>query len=246
MNNQHEYSNEYISAYIDGELDSDERARLLFDEQKNAELAQRICEARILKEKVQLAYTSFAQAENVKPFACTTFVSQHRALVASFIITAVIAVALFSRSYSEQDLERTNNMIASAEPVAAEDLASVVGQREKVVVHVSRYQPEHFDNIIDNLEGLLTDSRHRNLSIEVVANKSGIKALDADKSVHAGRINQMANQYQGLNIVVCAKSLARLASDGDAVKLIDAIMMSPSAALQIAKRTSEGWFYIKI
>ena len=47
MSNQHNYSDEHISAYVDGELDNDERARLLFDKQEDAGLAQRINDARV-------------------------------------------------------------------------------------------------------------------------------------------------------------------------------------------------------
>ena len=57
MNKQNQYSDEHINAYIDSELDNDERTRLLFDEQQDTVLAQRINDARILKEKVQLAYS---------------------------------------------------------------------------------------------------------------------------------------------------------------------------------------------
>ena len=63
MKKQNKYSDEYISAYIDGELDSEERARLLFDEQSDEELIQRINQARLLKEKIQLAY---ADIKNTK------------------------------------------------------------------------------------------------------------------------------------------------------------------------------------
>ena len=51
MNTQDSYSDEHISAYIDGELDKEERARLLFSEQEDEALARCINEARIMKEK---------------------------------------------------------------------------------------------------------------------------------------------------------------------------------------------------
>ena len=46
MNTQSQYSDEHINAYIDSELDNEERARLLFDEQQDTSLAQRINDAR--------------------------------------------------------------------------------------------------------------------------------------------------------------------------------------------------------
>ena len=58
MNHDTQYSDEHINAYIDGELDSDERTRLLRDGQKDDDLQGRIKDAQVLKEKVQLAYGS--------------------------------------------------------------------------------------------------------------------------------------------------------------------------------------------
>jgi len=66
MNNQYSYLNEHINAYIDGELDNDERARLLFNEQRDAALTQRINDAQTLKGKVQPAYSDISMNDTVK------------------------------------------------------------------------------------------------------------------------------------------------------------------------------------
>jgi len=52
MNIERDYSDEHVNAYIDGELDVDEHAQLLQDEQRSNTLAQRINDIRMLKEKV--------------------------------------------------------------------------------------------------------------------------------------------------------------------------------------------------
>ena len=68
MNKQSQYSDEHINAYIDGELDNDERAHLLFDEQQDTALARRINETRMLKEKSSWRIQIFqkqAQQKNV-------------------------------------------------------------------------------------------------------------------------------------------------------------------------------------
>ena len=68
MNKQSQYSDEHINAYIDGELDNNERAHLLFDEQQDTALARRINETRMLKEKSSWRIQIFqkqAQQKNV-------------------------------------------------------------------------------------------------------------------------------------------------------------------------------------
>ena len=83
-------------------------------------------------------------------------------------------------------------------------------------------------------------------SVEIVANKTGLKALDAETSFHAERISQMVNRYSNLKVVACAKSLAKLAEEGEPIQLMKSIMITSSAAEQVAKRTGEGWFYLKL
>ncbi len=65
-------------------------------------------------------------------------------------------------------------------------------------------------------------------------------------SFYAERISQLANQFNSLNVVACAKSMADLATSGDPIQLMKSIMITPSAAQQVAKRMSEGWIYLKL
>ena len=82
--------------------------------------------------------------------------------------------------------------------------------------------------------------------LEIVANGQGLKALDTDTSPYAKKINLMATQFDNLEVVACAKSLAKLAAQGNPIQLMKSIMITPSAAEQVAKRTGAGWLYLKI
>ena len=64
--------------------------------------------------------------------------------------------------------------------------------------------------------------------------------------MHAERISQLAKQFNSLNVVACAKSMADLADSGDPIQLMKSIMITLSAAQQVAKRMSEGWIYLKL
>ncbi len=243
------YSDEFINAYIDGELDNDERARLLFDEQQDADLAQRICDARILKEKVMLAYADMQTAPVELPgnHIARPRLSRFRSLAASITILLAVA-ATFGYTYQQQQrISAAAQLIASTDAIAADALAPVVGNHQRVILNISQYQPQQFSNTVQHIETLL--SRHRNdntFNLEIVANGQGLKALDKQTSKHADELTQLANRFDNLKIVACAKSLAKLASQGDPVQLMASIMLTPSAAEQVARRTGEGWLYIKI
>lgn len=249
MNEQNQYSDEHINAYIDSELDNDERARLLFDEQHNIALAQRINNARILKEKVQLAYSDLAETDTAKKtLSCTAFVCKQKSLVAGLIIlftaTALLLPALMNNN---DDIILARQLIRTTLPIAPDAISTTIGRHKQVVINISQYQPLQFDTTLNNIEALLQQHRADKLfNIEIVANKNGLKALDTKTSLHAERLSQLVQQFSSLKVVACAKSMADLATAGNPIQLMKSIMVTPSAAQQVAKRMSEGWMYLKI
>ncbi len=246
---QHDaYSDEYISAYIDGELDNEERALILFDEQEDNGLAQRINDARMLKEKVQLAYSDVYDNQSAnKPFSCTAFVCRHRSLAAA-VLVLVIAAGMFAPALMNDDrLTLARQLINNTLPIEPDAISKAVGDNALVVINFSRYIPQTFDATIENIEALLLrHSTDKQFYIEIVANKTGLRALDTKTSLHAARITELAERFDNLSVVACAKSLANLADSGNPIQLMKSIIITPSAAQQVAKRTAEGWLYVKM
>jgi len=70
--------------------------------------------------------------------------------------------------------------------------------------------------------------------------------LDADSSKFAHRLEQLTKRFDTLQLVACARSLTQLASNGEPVNLLKSIITTPTAAQQVARRTAEGWVYIKV
>lgn len=248
MREQNQYSDEHISAYIDGELDNEERARLLFDEQKDTELAQRVSDSRTLKEKVQLAYADISShATPTNSFSCADFVSKQRALAAGIAVLIITAALLVPAMMNNHDITLARNLIKTTEAISSDKISAAIGDNRQVVINLSQYQPETFDTTINHIEALLVQhDNDESFSVEIVANKNGLKALDTKTSLHAERMSLLAKKFNNFEIVACAKSMAQLASEGDPIKLLTSIMMTPSAAQQVAKRTSAGWLYLKI
>ncbi|MCK4833949.1 MAG: hypothetical protein KAT12_04195 [Gammaproteobacteria bacterium] len=247
MNQQYTYSDEHISAYIDNELDSEERAQFLSDEQTDEDFAQRINEIRMLKEKVQLSYSELKYDDDEKKsFSCTAFFSRHRALAASLLLLSVVAGILSYNMSSNDNLMVAKQLMTETQPISAASINDAVGENSHVVLYVSQYQPETFDETIDNIEALLQNRSDDFFKLEIVANGQGLKALDTKSSLHAAQVNQLTNKFNNLKVVACAKSLTRLATEGNPIQLMQSIMIAPSAADQVAKRTSAGWLFLKI
>lgn len=248
MSDKNNYSDEYLNAYIDGELDNDERAHLLFDEQKDYVLSQRITDARLLKEKVQLAYSDIVGFNiEKKPFICTDFFRRYRALVASLLILTAITSIFGYQVNVDSNVSLAKQLIKNTQPITANTIIDAIGTQKHIVINISQYQAENFTDTINNIEAILRQHKNDRLfSLEIVANKSGLNALDVKTSSHAKRMSELTSKYNNLEIVACAKSLANLATEGNPVQLMRSIIITPSAAQQVAKRTSEGWLYLKI
>ena len=247
MNERYTHSDEYISAYIDGELDSEERAHLLFNEQTDKELAQRINETRMLKEKIQLVYSGVtSNKDEKKSFSCTAFVSRHRALAASLLLFSIVTAMFTYNMGGNDNLDLAKQLIRNTQAISASAISDVIGDEKQVIINVSQYHPQNFSETIDNIEALLQKKDGSSFNVEIVANGQGLKALDEETSAHASKINQLANRFDNLEVVACAKSMAKLATEGNPIKLMKSIMITPSAAEQVANRTSAGWLYIKL
>jgi intracellular sulfur oxidation DsrE/DsrF family protein len=248
MKEQNQYSDEHISAYIDGELDNDERARLLFDEQRDTELAQRVSESRALKEKVQLAYSDITHnSTSTNSFNCADFSNKYRSLVAGIGILIITAALLIPTIKNHHEINLAKNLIKTTETISSDKINVTVGDNKQVIINLSQYQPESFDSTIDHIEALLLQHKNDKLfSVEIVANKNGLKALDKKTSIHANRISLLAKRYENLDVIACVKSMTNLAESGNPIQLMKDILLSPSAAEQVAKRMSDGWMFLKL
>jgi len=248
MREKNEYSDELISAYIDGELDNYESAQLLAHAQTNMELARRLEKARTLKEKVRLAYADLPPEKNVHMLSSgTAFFSHYKFLATSFFLLLAIAAFILPAITNNDEVILAKQLIKNTRPIAANSIGEAIGTSKQIIINISQYQPQGFDTALDNIEKiLLQNNADKSFSIEIVANKTGLRALDTETSPHAERISLMAEKFGNLEVIACAKSLAKLASEGDPIQLMKSIMITPSAAQQVAKRTGKGWLYLKI
>ena len=241
MTNQKDYSDEHISAYIDGELDIDERARLISDEQHDETLKQRINETRLLKEKIQLAYggaddytavNAADKTENTGPGRRPYYMAVAAGLL-------VLITAFFTIDHLEsQKIEVAERLIASTQGIAPEQLAASTPANRNIIIDLNSYQPDTFDNTLDHLQQLAATSRQR---IEVVINGEAVSVLDANDSPHVKRIIEMAERFDNLDIIGCAASITQ-----NPVSLLAETLTTPSTPYEVARRTAEDWLYIKL
>ncbi|HEY5774837.1 MAG TPA: hypothetical protein VIS57_02025, partial [Xanthomonadales bacterium] len=86
MKKDENISEEQLNAFVDGELETEEVSRLFDEAEQSADLDQRICQQRKLKELVKHAYRDIPEPKRLLPVSRMTGSTIGLALVASAIL----------------------------------------------------------------------------------------------------------------------------------------------------------------
>lgn len=229
MNKEEKFSEEQVNAFIDGELEPDEKSRVFSAAEDDPELEQRLCQQRKLGELVRHAYQevpeptrSDAARRRRNPLA--------RALVASVLILVGLGAGLWTHQYL--DGERKAVALASLDS-------------PNFILHISNGDPETLRETLQKARELLDSgdeqTPHR---VEVVANEQGLNLLRSDITPYAGEVAELADK----NVVfyACSRAIERLEQQGIEVRLVPQANPGYTALDRVVKRMQEDWNYIKI
>ena len=245
-NNTTDISNELLNAYLDNELDSDERAEIMTALENDSALAGRLCELRNIKELTQLAYrTPISEAKSRSHWK---FGKQYAHMaVAATLFLAVGALA----GWFAHDGIGMNSVLRSQQQIVSDSSLSelsAVTEQKKVILHIDTADPEKLTTALDSAEDLLVTSADNGvpLALEIIANAKGLDLLRVDTTPSAERIRDLSNKYDNLSILACNRAIQRLEELGINVNLVPEAQIAPSALDQIVHRLKQGWVYIKV
>lgn len=232
MNEKLHGSDEYLSAFIDGELDGGERERALAALDADAQLAQRACELRRVKDLVRHAYADVRApgGEHRSPRARAGLAA--RAAIASALI---VAGALLG--WGLNDLTRH---VAGGSGAGQANAPS-----GNVVIHVSSGDIGAMRAALEQAERLASSATDAPLRIEVLANSSGIDLLVQGASPFAERIERIRREHPNVVFLACGQTLDNLQRRNVKVVLLPDVKVVSSALDQVLLRLREGWRYSK-
>jgi len=243
MNRQDEYSNEAVSAYVDGELEMGERVALLQAASRSDELAGRICEAGYLKELVQGAYQ-----EPEKRVVSSHSPPGSLGGWASYAAAAVLGAVSVFAGLQVQDAGRVEQQFAGSYLPMFEDPVQPVSMNQgRVVFHISVAEERLANELLDQVELVLQSyaRQGRALKVEVVANSEGLRILQQGYSPVTGRIRQLDDRYQNLMFAACGSILQRFRKDkGEQIEILPQAVIVQSGVSFVVRRQKEGWAYI--
>ena len=247
MTDKHVISNELLNAYLDNELDSDERGEIMAALENDKALSNRLCELRNTKELTQFAYNM--------PSARTRNSSSWRygrkyaalAVAATLFLAVGTLVGWFAHDRIGLNFatlpDQQQNVSALSLPALNPE-----AEKKKVILHVDTAETEKLKAALDSAEDLLTTSAANSipLELEIIANSKGLNLLRVDTTLYAHRITELSKKYENLSILACNRAIQRLQDQGIKVKLVPEAGIAPSALEQIVHRLKQGWVYIKV
>ena len=244
MKRNEDFSDEVLSAFIDGELGHDERTQILSALRKDQHLTQRVCDLQKVRGLVQLAYSD----ETLPQLIHSNHKQNHAWPKYSFVASVLILFGMFVGWKAGQSYYLEENVLNFAEEVR--DFP--VHENNKtwhVMLHVSNNDPRRFNILLNETEYLLKTHRknHQPIEIELLANGKGINLLKNKDTLVTAKLSQLTKEYPNLILSACGQTLARLEKDtGEKVTLLPGTNVVRSALYQVTKRQKEGWSYFRI
>lgn len=238
MTQDHQVSDELLNAFVDGELDSVEKSRLLGLIAADSGLKQRICDLWQLKEMVVNAYPLKATGTKPPRSRSGRFGSPGiaHALAAGLFLMLGVSAGWFL--HGGKAASPAQDYARAVEPQAKES---------KLVLHIFSGESVRFDAALDQAEELLRSAGKLGtpVKLDIVANGEGLRLLQADASPYPERIKTLQQSYKELNFYACGVTIDKLRRRGINVQLLPEAVITPSALDLIMARERQGWVYIQ-
>lgn len=233
-------SQEYLNAFVDGELAAAERETAMRRLEEDPEFKSAVCELRVMKELVRGAYGEAPARRSPLAWRCPP--AWRQALAAGLLLGLGLGGGWFAHGLAQPDrLEHLAGLPDGYTPIA---LASAVSP-DKIVLHLDSGDPARLDAALDLADRLL-DQRGRHAQVEIVANSNGLNLLRRDVSPYRERIAALARRHANLSFRACAQTIARLRQEGVEVVLLPEADVATSAIGEILGRMRQGWVYVRV
>lgn len=236
-------SDEFLNAFVDDQLDGDEKSHTFEAIEQDDSLKERVCELRGLKERMRHAYEhppvkgrSAVKGRRLRP-------SSLQALAACLLLCIGGATGWFAHAWTGMGGDR--EMTRLLQSVQRNEVGA---EPQKFIVHVGSSNPVRLKTALDETESLLDSYRrsNRKLQVEIVANGGGVDLLRVDVSPYAQRIGLMQEKYPNLGFMACGQTIKKLQEKGMDVQLLPHTGVASSAVGQITLRLKQDWVYIRV
>jgi intracellular sulfur oxidation DsrE/DsrF family protein len=220
-----------LHALLDGELGAAESAALLAELEHDPALREQLGTLTLGRALLRQAYAGVQPPAAARPPP-----RPRRAMVLTGL--AALAVGMIAGGMVWRQPNRLAETVAAAGPAPA----------GHVVLHVSAVGEGQALAVLEQAEGLFIAARDsgRPITVEIVANGSGLDLLRRAASTQAERIASMQRAHPSLRFIACGQTVQKLQERGDDVRLLPGTVVASSALDQIVQRLQQGWAYVRL
>lgn len=233
MNKDEHISEEQLNAFVDGELDPEEKSRLFNESEHSAELDQRLCQQRKLKELVKHAYIDVPPPKHRTSSHLAQPGFLGRSLVAGIMLVLGLSGGFIVHNYFDQSRDLATSVVS--EPT----------QIQNYLLHVVSGEPEQMLAALEQARYLLESAGENEFrQVEIIANEQGLNLLRSDITPYAEQISTL--QRNNVVFYACSKTIERLEEKGVKVQLVPYANPDYTALDRVVTRMQDGWIYEKI
>ena len=242
MNNDTKLPEHQLNAFIDNELDAQEREVIFSEANKSSEIEQEICEYRKIKELVRHAYSDvpepYSSNDNKSPSKrgkSKRFLTAAMLMIVGSLVGAVLSQGLNSqKANTAQNIQ--NDLLAPN---------AYVQDINRIVLHLDSNDISLMEAALSRAEELVSTSANENpIVVEVIANDKGLDLLRSDISPYAERVSVLIKQ--NVAFMACARGIQNLRNEDVEVNLLPGTNFHYTALDRVVDRLKNGWSYEKI
>ncbi|MCK9530241.1 MAG: zf-HC2 domain-containing protein [Gammaproteobacteria bacterium] len=225
-----------LQAYVDGQLDPTDRARVLEQLEHDPALREAACELHRIKEAVRCAFENPPAAPRT-PVRRQWPWRRNAAMVAAALLLPL--GFLLGRWSAPPALE---DFTLATQP--AMRLVTAPQTSQRVVLHVGEGHADKFLVALDSAEELMRFLP--NGRVDVIVNAGGLDLVRADRSPYSERVAELMVRYPNVHFVACNITMDKQRALGDEPVLLRGTDVAPSAAEHIIERMEQGWIYLRV
>ncbi|MHB8254509.1 MAG: DsrE family protein [Acidiferrobacter sp.] len=232
-------SDEFLNAFVDNQIDSDEKSRAYPLINADEGLNRQVCELRKISDLVRFAYET--------PPAPQKSLLQNRdfrARLSPFVASLVLIIGV-TLGWSLRALWAPLGVVAPATTT----IATTSGPTTKVLFHLDNGDRAHMRQVLEEAQHLLAryQADHRLAKVEILADGPGLALLRQHMSPFATQIARLQTRYPNLIFAACQDTINRLERrKGIDPHLLPQAVIVPSAIAEIVRLQHHGWTYIRV
>ncbi len=235
------FSDEFLNAFVDNQIDADEKGRAYPLINADSELNRQVCELRKVSDLVRMAYNT----PPPPPRRRRPRYEGLRRYLGPLVAPALLALGL-TLGWS---LRALSGPLGIPKPAHTTVAAAAQPLMTKVLFHLDNGDRAHMHQVLEEARHLLARYRadHKAAKVEILADGPGLALLREHMTPFAMQIATLQRRYPNLIFAACQDTINRLERrKGIDPHLLPQAVIVPSAIAEIVRLQHRGWTYIRV